>query len=466
MHVEFWGAAEEVTGSCHLIEVQGRRVLLDCGLIQGSRQDEARNREPFPFDPQTIDAVVLSHAHIDHSGRIPLLVRAGFRGPVYCQEATRDLCRIMLRDAAYLNERDADWSNRKRQRKGLPLVEPLYDRRDAAAALRVFRPLHYDQRYPVAPGIELRLRDAGHILGSAIVELWLEEGDLRRKLVFSGDLGQRGMPILRDPTPVPDADLVLLESTYGERLHRSHADTLTELGEVLHEAARVGGNVLIPSFAVGRTQDLLYLFAEHRVEWGIASWQIFLDSPMAIEATEVYARHVALYDTEAAMLWDRQQRESQLPNLHFTRTAAQSMRLNRIRSGAIIIAGSGMCDGGRIRHHLKHNIWRRDCSLILVGFQAKGTTGRALVDGARYIRLWGETIRVGASVHTIGGLSAHADQDGLVDWSAQFKGRPPVLLVHGERPAQEVLAQRLTTELAASARPVRLGESVDLSAEL
>jgi metallo-beta-lactamase family protein len=274
------------------------------------------------------------------------------------------------------------------------------------------------------------------------------------------------MPILRDPTPVPDADLVLLESTYGERLHRSHADTLTELGEVLHEAARVGGNVLIPSFAVGRTQDLLYLFAEHRVEWGIASWQIFLDSPMAIEATEVYARHVALYDTEAAMLWDRQQRESQLPNLHFTRTAAQSMRLNRIRSGAIIIAGSGMCDGGRIRHHLKHNIWRRDCSLILVGFQAKGTTGRALVDGARYIRLWGETIRVGASVHTIGGLSAHADQDGLVDWYAQFNGRPPVLLVHGERPAQEVLAQRLTTELAAPARPVRLGESVDLSAEL
>lgn len=463
MHIEFHGAAGEVTGSCHLIEVGGRRLLLDCGLIQGRREDEARNRKPFPFDPRCIDAVVLSHSHIDHSGRIPLLVRSGYRGPIYAHRAALDLCRIMLKDAGYLNEREAEWENRKRERKGLSLVQPLYDMRDAQNAMRRFRAMEYDQVREILPGVRLRLRDAGHILGAAVVELWLKEGGLARKLVFSGDLGQPGMPILRDPTPVEEADLVLMESTYGERLHRSHEDTLRELGEVLKSAREGGGNVLIPAFAVGRTQDLIFLFAKYRAQWGLDHWQIFLDSPLAIEATEIYARHSELYDCEAAELWRRNRSSPLLPNFHISRTAKQSMRLNRIRSGAIIIAASGMCNGGRIRHHLKHNVWRRNCHLIIVGFQARGTTGRALVDGADHITLWGETIRVAAQVHTIGGLSAHADQDGLVRWYRGFRARPPVALVHGEPAAQATLADRLRDELGARVRMPALGERLDLA---
>lgn len=462
MHIEFHGAAGEVTGSCHLIEVGGRRLLLDCGLIQGRREDEARNREPFPFDPCQLDAVVLSHSHIDHSGRIPLLVKAGFDGPIYTHRASRDLCRIMLNDAAYLNEREAEWQNKKRERKGLALVAPLYDMREAQTAVRRFKVLDYDQEREILPGVRLRLRDAGHILGSSIVELWLEEGGVRRKLVFSGDLGSRNMPILRDPTPIEEADLVLLESTYGDRLHRSHEETLRELGEVLQQAREQGGNLLIPAFAVGRTQDLIYLLAKHYAEWGVGHWQVFLDSPLAIQASAVYARHSELYDAEAARLWARNSRQSVLPNLHISRTAQQSMRLNRIRSGAMIIAGSGMCDGGRIRHHLKHNVWRKDCHVVIVGFQARGTTGRALVDGAHHIRLWGETIQVNAQIHTIGGLSAHADQEGLVDWYRRFHGRPRVVLVHGETEAQETLAARLRTELDAPVQVAAPGARINL----
>lgn len=463
MHIEFLGAAGEVTGSCHLIEVGGRRLLLDCGLIQGRREDEARNHTPFPFDPRSIDAVVLSHSHIDHSGRIPLLVKSGYRGPIYTHRAAKDLCRIMLKDAGYLNEREAEWENRKRERKGLSLVEPLYDMRDAQNAMRRFHGMDYDCIHEILPGVRLRLRDAGHILGAAVVELWLKEGGLERKLVFSGDLGQPGMPILRDPTPVEEADLVLMESTYGERLHRSHEDTLRELGEVLKSAREGGGNVLIPAFAVGRTQALIFLFAKYRTQWGLDHWQIFLDSPLAIEATEIYARHSELYDREAAELWRRNRNRPLLPNFHISRTAKQSMRLNRIRSGAIIIAASGMCNGGRIRHHLKHNVWRSNCHIIIVGFQARGTTGRALVDGADHITLWGETIRVAAQIHTIGGLSAHADQNGLVQWYRNVRNRPPVVLVHGEPSAQAALAERLRKELGAQVKVPVLGQRLDLA---
>lgn len=463
MHLHFLGAAGEVTGSCHLLEVNGRRLLLDCGLIQGTRAEETRNRSPFPFPPGEIDAVVLSHAHIDHSGRIPLLVKGGFRGRVYTHPATRDLCRIMLRDAGYLNEREAEWANRKRERKGLTPVEPLYDTRQAQDALRRFHPLAYDEEREVLPGVRVRLRDAGHILGSAIVEVWLEEGGRRRKVVFSGDLGERRMPVVRDATRIADADLVLLESTYGDRQHRSPAQTLAEIGEVLRAAWATGGNVLIPAFAVGRTQDVLYLFARHYDTWGLDGWTVFLDSPLAIEATEVYARHVELFDEDAARIWRERGPGAALPNLHLSRTPKQSMALNRIRSGAIIIAGSGMCDGGRIRHHLKHNVWREDCHVLFVGFQARGTTGRALVDGARHIRLWGETVRVAARIHTVGGLSAHAGQDGLVAWYAGFRERPPVALVHGEPQAQAALAGRLRAELQAPVRVPALGERLDLA---
>ncbi len=462
MEIQFIGAAREVTGSCHLLRVGRATVLVDCGLIQGRAVDEARNREPFPFDAAHIDAVVLSHAHLDHSGRIPLLVKAGFTGPIYTQRATRDLCRIMLKDAAHLNEKDAEWDNRKRQRKGLKLLEPLYTVSEADAALKQFKVLDYGVRRRIAPGVEICLRDAGHILGSAIVEVWLKEGEMQRKLVFSGDLGHRGAPILRDPETVKEADLVILESTYGDRQHRSWEATLAELGEVISMAQRNKGNILIPSFAVGRAQELLYLFGLHAADWGLQDWQIFLDSPMAISATEVYTRHHELYDPEARTWRGTNGKPFNLPNLHYSQTPAQSMAINRIQSGAIIIAGSGMCTGGRIRHHLKHQLWREHTHVIMVGFQARGTPGRALVDGAPHIRLWGETIRVAAHVHTIGGLSAHADQAGLIDWYRQFDKRPAVALVHGEEGAMDTLATKLRDEERVVVHTPEPGTRIDL----
>lgn len=462
MDVRFLGAAGEVTGSCHLIRAGDSQVLLDCGLIQGGRKDEARNAEPFPFDPKQIDAVVLSHAHIDHSGRIPLLVKAGFRGAIYTQHASKDLCRIMLEDAGHLNEREAEWQNRKRERKGLVPVEPLYTVQDARNAMRQFKGVAYGDRKEILPNVAMRLSDAGHILGSAIVEVWLQEGEQQRKLAFSGDLGRVGAPILRDPRIIERADLVLMESTYGNRLHRSPEDTGKEIEGLVDEARHARGNILIPAFAVGRTQGILYEFARNYDAWELGRWQLFLDSPMAIAATEVYAHHADLYDAEAAALWRANGVQSLLPNLHLSRTAAESMGINRIRSGAIIVAASGMCTGGRIKHHLKHNVWRNDCHIIIVGFQARGTVGRALVDGARHIRLWGETMRVAAKVHTIGGLSAHADQDGLVAWYRGFRNRPPLMLVHGESESAQALQERVAEELSGSVRVATQGQQIDL----
>src|SRR3989344_5874545 len=364
MEIQFLGAAREVTGSCFLVRVGERQLLVDCGLIQGAPADEARNRARFGFDPRALDAVLFTHAHLDHSGRLPLLVKAGFRGPVHTHRATRDLCRIMLKDAAMLNERDAEHENRRRLRQGKRLVEPLYTRPDAERAMRQFETHDYDVERQILPGVRLRLRDAGHILGSAIVELWLEEKGLRRKIVFSGDLGHAGAPILRNPQPVPEADLVVLESTYGDREHRSWDATLTELGEVFRAAQQSQGNILIPAFAIGRSQELLYFLKHHAREWGIDRWTVFLDSPMAIEATEVYGRHWKLFDAEAHSRRKKSGDPFSMPNLHFSRTAAQSMAINRVRAGAIVIAGSGMCDGGRIRHHFKNNLCSEQCHVI------------------------------------------------------------------------------------------------------
>lgn len=464
MDIQFLGAAGEVTGSCHLLTVRGQRILLDCGLLQGSRQDEARNREPFPFDPRDLDAVVLSHAHIDHSGRLPLLCARGYRGPIYTQHASRDLCEIMLRDAAFIAEKDAEWENRKRERKGLEPIEPLFDRTDAERVMSHFHGLDYDAFTEILPGVTLCLRDAGHILGSAIVELALVENGLERKLVYSGDLGHPGAEVLRDPTRIARADLVVLESTYGDRLHRSHDQTLREMHDILDDARGSRGHVLIPSFAVGRTQDLLYLFGKYHDAWGVEDWPIYLDSPLAIEATEIYLRHTALYDTEARALFSSRHRLAGIPRLHFSRSAEESMALNQLDEAAIIIAGSGMCTGGRIRHHLKHNAWRRNCHIVIVGFQARGTLGRQLVDGARRIRLWGETIKVAATVHTLGGFSAHADQRELVDWYRHIHGTPPVVLVHGEPDAQATLAERLRSDCRAPVTIASQGQRIDLDA--
>jgi metallo-beta-lactamase family protein len=316
MELHFFGAAGEVTGSCHLITVGNHRILLDCGMVQGSRTDGERNAMPFGFDPATIDAVVLSHSHIDHSGRIPFLVKCGFKGTIYTQKASHDLCRIMLKDSAYLNEKEVEWENRKRQRKGLKLVEPWYSVEDAMVAMRQFKGIEYSVKHKIAPGISIRLADAGHILGSAIVELWLEENGQRRKLVYSGDLGTTGRPILRDPSSIKNADFVLMESTYGDRLHRSVAETQREVLEIVEQAENARGNILIPAFAVGRTQRILYEFSQHYDDWNLGRWHIFLDSPMAIEATEVYFRHTSLYDAEAAKLWRKDRQKSLLPNLH------------------------------------------------------------------------------------------------------------------------------------------------------
>ena len=462
MNVQFFGAAEEVTGSCHLVTVGENRILLDCGLIQGRRSDEERNKLAFPFDPGSIDAVVLSHAHIDHSGRLPMLLKDGFNGPIYTHRASRDLCRIMLKDSAFLNEKDVEWENRKRLRKGLKPVEALYTIEDASAALSLFKGLVYGKKIKILPNVTLRLNDAGHILGSSIVELWLDDGRQVRKLVFSGDLGRPGMPILQDPAKIKQADLVIMESTYGDRLHRSWEETLTEIESVVQNTTNSRGNILIPAFAVGRTQEILYMFAKYYTDWKLDRWQVFLDSPLAIEATRVFTRHSDLFDQDMMDLWRKNQAQAILPNLHISRTSNQSMALNRIQSGAIIIAGSGMCSGGRIKHHLKHNIWRRECEVVISGFQAQGTLGRALVDGAKYIRLWGETVRVAAGVHTVGGLSAHADQLGLRNWYANFEQRPPVMLVHGETVALESLAERLQQDLNAPVTIAKYGQRLDL----
>ena len=447
MHLQFFGAAGEVTGSCHILEVGGRRILLDCGLIQGGAAHGERNRAPFPFDAAGIDAVVLSHAHIDHCGRLPLLHKRGFRGPVHATAACGDLARILLLDCAAIAEHDAQREERKRGRSGgRGPVEPLFTTADAEAVLRSFRAAPYGQAVEVLPGVEVTFRDAGHILGSASVCLRLTEGSLERRLVFSGDLGQYDSPILRDPEAGLAGDLVLMESTYGGRMHRERDATLIEFGEILRRARRDGGNVLIPAFAVGRSQDVLYELGTHYDEWQLDDWQIFLDSPMAIEASEVYWRHVELFDEEALELRRRTGSMPPLPNLKLCRSVDESMAINRIADGVIVIAGSGMCTGGRIVHHLKHNLSRRECDVVFTGFQAAGTLGRAIVDGSDEVHIHGSPVRVQARVHTLGGFSAHGDQADLLRWYSGLVGRPPVWLVHGERDSSTALREALAQE--------------------
>jgi metallo-beta-lactamase family protein len=459
LQVEFQGATGEVTGSLYVIRSGSYTVLLECGLIQGTQENEARNRQDLPVDIDDVDAVVLSHAHIDHSGRIPLLYKNGYSGPVYTHTATRALCEIMLPDSGYLNEKDAEYENRDRRRSGESFITPLYTREDAEQCITLFRTMEYGEKTEVVPGLFVTLHDAGHILGSAIVQLDHGKGGEHRTLVFSGDLGYRDSPVLNDAARPGFADAVILESTYGDRLHRDFDATLLELGEVFANARASLGNILIPAFTVGRTQDLLYLMAENRVAWGLDNWQIFLDSPMGIDASKVYSRYRHLYGVK---LFGPEMHLPRLENFHTTRTPEESMQLNEVESGAIVIAGSGMMSGGRIRHHLKHNIWRPECHLVIVGYQAYGTLGRRIVDGAETIRLWGDEYRVRAQVHTIGGLSAHGDQADLLDWYGSFDGRPPVYLVHGEPDAQKALAHKLRTEFNAPATIASRGQLVTI----
>jgi metallo-beta-lactamase family protein len=461
MQLEFFGAAGEVTGSCHIVRAAGRQVLLDCGMIQGGGDAPARNRRNFPFEPRSIDAVVLSHAHIDHCGRLPLLVKRGFRGSIYTNAACADLLPILLRDTADLALRETERANRDLAR-GEERITPLFDNADVEAVLRQVTAIAFDQPRELFPGIGVRVRDAGHILGSSSVEMWLTEGKIERKLVFSGDLGQYDTPILHDPFAFESADLVLMESTYGDRRHRGREDTERELGGILAQAARDGGNVIVPAFAIGRSQEVLYLLAKHHDEWQMARWKIFLDSPMAIAASRVYWKHPDRFDAEATRLRAGFRGMPPLQNLVLSESPDDSRAINNIRGGAIIIAGSGMANGGRVLHHLKHNLSRPECHVLIVGFQAPGTLGRQLVDRLPEVRIHGQRVRVAAQVHTLGGLSAHGDQAQLLRWYDSFKGRPPVYLVHGEVAAAEALAGKLR-ERGASATVTRPGLQIDLA---
>lgn len=443
MELEFYGAAGYVTGSCHILRVGGRTVLLECGMIQGGDREEAKNADPFPFDPAEIDAVVLSHAHIDHSGRLPLLVKRGFDGTIHTQNATVALIGILLADCADLESSRVRRKNRRRQEKNQPLLEPLYTQQDVNTTLDQVQGHPYGEAVEVVPGLSVRFCDAGHIMGSAVVELHLEEDDRQRTLVFSGDLGQYDSPILQDPESPPQADLVIMESTYGDRDHRDRQSSLEEMGQVFLDAWEEGGNVLIPAFAVGRSQEVLYHLGKHFDEWRIDRWQIFLDSPLGIEASEIYWDFEHLFDAEAKRIFREDAVMPKLPNLHFTRSTDESRVINRLQSGAIIIAGSGMCNGGRILHHFRHNIERRETHILFTGYQPPGTLGRRIIDGARTIRIYKEEFQVRAQTHTIGGMSAHGDQSDLLRWYQGIGGQPPVRLVHGDPEASDALRQRL-----------------------
>jgi len=458
MEIEFYGATSGVTGSCHILRTGDHTILLDCGLIQGRREEIEKNRRPFPFPPEEISAVILSHGHIDHSGRIPLLVKQGFTGPIYMQNATRDLCQIMLLDSAHLQEKDALYTNKWRKRKGKPLVDPLYSVEDAQQAIANVVGLKYREQMEILPGVTLRYQDAGHILGSCNVEIWLKENGREKKVVFSGDLGQYDTPILNDPAVIEEADHVIVESTYGDHLHRDRQSTVEEIGNIIRDTAHHKGNLLIPAFSIGRTQEILYYFGKHFEQWDLGRWHIFLDSPMAIRASEVYWDYPHLYDAEATKLRKQVHDMPILRNLRFTPSPEESMAINQIKSGAIIISASGMMTGGRILHHLKHNISRNGANIMIVGYQARGTRGRDLVDGRPTIRIHGSEFPVKAGVHTVGGLSAHADADDLLQWLSNFTSGPQVHVVHGEPEAKKALQQRVINELQLRASIPEPGE--------
>ena len=465
MKLTFFGAAKAVTGSCHCLEVNGKRILIDCGLQQG--RDERDNRV-LDFAPGYIDYVIVTHAHIDHTGRIPLLVKQGFHGKIVTTRLTGQLMSIMLRDSAHIQESDAQWQNQKGRRAGRAPVEPLYTIADTENAMELVETYEYGELVELFEGVRLRFADAGHLLGSACLELWLTEEGVTRKIVFSGDLGNVDQPIIRDPQYIDEADYVVMESTYGDRLHEPPESYTQALAQIIDETFEKGGNVIIPSFAVGRTQELLYFMREMKEEGMVKShpdFRVCVDSPLANEATRIYSGNLHGYLDEEAIEALKGGALFQFPGLTLTETSEESKALNLDTSSKVIISASGMCDAGRIRHHLKHNLWRKECVVVFVGYQAEGSLGRALLEGARSVKLFGEEIAVNARIVNFKGLSSHADRDHLLAWARHYAPKPRhIFVVHGEASVTEIFAQKLR-DAGLSAHAAEYEEVYDLAAD-
>lgn len=445
MKIEFCGATTGVTGSCHKVSTSGHSILLDCGQFQGGKQRDLLNYEDFPFDPKEIEAVVLSHAHIDHCGRIPLLVKRGFTGNIYCTKATADLLPIMLKDSGYIHEKEAEWKTKKALGKGEEAVKPLYTVIDAEKSLKYITPLPYSKEIEINDQMVVKFNDAGHILGSGEIELWMNENGVKKKLVFSGDLGMRHRPILKDPTMLAEADYVVMETTYGNRLHPKNVMSIDDLVKNILETTGRGGTVVIPSFAVGRTQEMIYelnkLYDNNpEVYARLKNVKVYIDSPMANAATQVFKENPECFDEDTQAYIKRGDNPLDFKNLVFTKTTEDSKRLNTNKESKIIISASGMCEAGRIRHHLRHNLGDKKNTVIFVGYQAEYTLGRKLLQGAESVNLFGEEVPVNAKIVNLEGFSGHADRDGLAEWVSSFKNNPKVFLVHGETDAKNDFA--------------------------
>ncbi len=461
MDITFYGAAREVTGSCHLIRCRDQRILFDCGMRQGAREADKKNRRKFPFKIGQLDAVVLSHAHLDHCGLLPKLVGAGYAGPIYATSATIALAEIILRDSAHIQEMDAQRETRWNARKGKPAVLPNYTTGEVERTLPLFRPVPYGKDTQPVEGFNFRFHDAGHILGSAITEFEIGEGGNMRRLVMSGDIGPNEQALMRNPETLEHAHALVMESTYGDRDHRPKAETLAEFEQVIQNAHKSGGHVIVPAFAVGRTQSLIYRLAEMDRAHRLPFREVYIDSPMALTTTGLYCRTTRLFDEEALALIAEGFELCKLDFVHFTRDVEDSKGLNDLKRPAIIIAASGMCTGGRVLHHLKHNLWRPEAHVMFVGYQGRGTLGRQLVDGAKSVRIYGEQIAVKAQIHTINGFSAHAGRSELLDWHDHFtKGNPQTVLVHGEENAMSSLADAIETRRHARPAMPKEGEAI------
>ncbi|MGN0974794.1 MAG: MBL fold metallo-hydrolase RNA specificity domain-containing protein [Gemmiger sp.] len=455
MKLTFLGAAREVTGSCTLVEAAGRRFLVDCGMEQGS---DTYENAPLPVAPGEVDAMLLTHAHIDHSGRIPYLYKNGYRGPIYCTDATADLCGIMLQDSAHIQEQEAEWKNRKAQRSGRAMIEPDYTVQDAVEVMKQFRPQPYDRPFEPFPGVQVTLTDEGHLLGSAAVALRVTENGGTQTVVFSGDIGNLDQPLLRDPTYLTDADFVVMESTYGDRLHGARPDYLGELAQILQTTFDQGGNVVIPSFAVGRTQEMLYFIRqikEQGLVHGHDNFPVYVDSPLATRSTTIFRENFAdCCDEETLAVLNEGKNPLAFPGLCTSETKEDSVAINADTTPKVILSASGMCEAGRIRHHLKHNLWRPECTILFVGYQAGGTLGRALLEGADTVKLFGEPVEVHARIAQLTGLSGHADKAGLETWIDHFSPRPAMVFVnHGEDGVAQVWTQHLKDKGYAAEAP-------------